>query len=288
MKKFLLSVAAVAMTLPVFAAKWAVVGAYTDPNWNFDASTVLEGEGDELSCTIDKLIPGFKIVDVEAGWDSQLGTSEGVVMDTPVVLEGKIDGKDAPNITFGDNILEVTNAKVTFVVSTSTLTITGEVKKGFPELYATGSFCSWNDPGTGDAVLMTVDEATGIYTGKLNLGESGKVEFKLAGKGWSNEICAPEDGVEVTADAAVAVTKGGKNLTTTLTGEQTLVFNINTMKMTFGDPALTTQEDGINNVAVDNNAEAVYYNLQGVRVANPQGGIFIVKRGNEVSKVLVK
>lgn len=286
MKKFLLSVAAVAMTLPVFAAKWAVVGSYTEPNWNFEASTLFEGDGDELTCTIDKLVSSFKIVDVEVGWDSQLGTSTLVTIGTPVVLEGKIDGKDAPNINFGDNILAVNNAKVTFVVSTKTLTITSDdVTKGYPELFVTGSFCSWDAPGTGASVKCTVDETTGIYTATLELGESGDVKFKVAGAGWSNEIAG---GAEVTADAAVKVTLGGQDLSTTLTGEQTLTYNANTMMMTFGDPALTMVEDGINNVVVENNAEAVYYNLQGVRVANPQGGIFIVKRGNEVSKVLVK
>lgn len=36
--------------------------------------------------------------------------------------------------------------------------------------------------------------------------------------------------------------------------------------------------------ADDNGTEATYYNLQGVRVANPTDGIYIVRRGNTVSK----
>ncbi|MBP2691527.1 MAG: hypothetical protein J6B44_06860 [Muribaculaceae bacterium] len=38
----------------------------------------------------------------------------------------------------------------------------------------------------------------------------------------------------------------------------------------------------------DNDAPAVYYNLQGVRVANPSNGIYIVRQGNKASKVYVK
>lgn len=38
----------------------------------------------------------------------------------------------------------------------------------------------------------------------------------------------------------------------------------------------------------DSNAEAVYYNLQGVRVANPSNGIFIKVKGSKSEKVLVK
>lgn len=43
---------------------------------------------------------------------------------------------------------------------------------------------------------------------------------------------------------------------------------------------------GINDIVVneDENAAPVYYNLQGVQVANPENGIFVVKRGNKVTK----
>ena len=36
------------------------------------------------------------------------------------------------------------------------------------------------------------------------------------------------------------------------------------------------------------NAPAVYYNLQGVEVANPQNGLYIVKRGNTVTKQVIR
>jgi hypothetical protein len=49
-----------------------------------------------------------------------------------------------------------------------------------------------------------------------------------------------------------------------------------------------TGTDGIANVAADNNAAAEYFNLQGVRVANPTNGLFIRRQGNNVQKVLVK
>lgn len=47
---------------------------------------------------------------------------------------------------------------------------------------------------------------------------------------------------------------------------------------------------GIENVAVDSDAAAPveYFNLQGVRVENPAGGIFIRRQGRTVSKVVVK
>lgn len=46
---------------------------------------------------------------------------------------------------------------------------------------------------------------------------------------------------------------------------------------------------GINDIVVDgDNSEAVYYNLQGVRVDNPNSGIYLVRRAGRVSKVFVK
>jgi len=45
---------------------------------------------------------------------------------------------------------------------------------------------------------------------------------------------------------------------------------------------------GIDCVVVDENAPVEYYNLQGVRVANPENGLYIRRQGNKATKVLVK
>ena len=46
---------------------------------------------------------------------------------------------------------------------------------------------------------------------------------------------------------------------------------------------------GIEDVTVEGNAAAEYYNLQGVRVAQPEAGrIYIVRRGSKVTKELLK
>ena len=39
---------------------------------------------------------------------------------------------------------------------------------------------------------------------------------------------------------------------------------------------------------VGEDGEAVYYNLQGVKVANPENGVFIKVQGNKSSKVYIK
>ena len=46
---------------------------------------------------------------------------------------------------------------------------------------------------------------------------------------------------------------------------------------------------GVDSVEIDDaNAEAVYYNLQGVRVQNPSNGIYIMVKGNKSSKVVIR
>lgn len=40
--------------------------------------------------------------------------------------------------------------------------------------------------------------------------------------------------------------------------------------------------------AADANAPVEYYNLQGIRVANPENGLYIVKQGNKVTKRIIK
>lgn len=49
-----------------------------------------------------------------------------------------------------------------------------------------------------------------------------------------------------------------------------------------------SQNVGVEGIEAEENAPAVYYNLQGVKVANPENGIYIKVQGNKASKVLVK
>lgn len=56
----------------------------------------------------------------------------------------------------------------------------------------------------------------------------------------------------------------------------------------FNLPVLYKKEagSGVANIAVENNGEAVYYNLQGVRVENPVKGLYIVVKGGKSQKVM--
>ena len=63
------------------------------------------------------------------------------------------------------------------------------------------------------------------------------------------------------------------------------IFQDNKITLDFEIPGLS----GISNVTVaDENAPVEYYNLQGIRVANPENGLYIRRQGNKATKVLVK
>ncbi len=50
----------------------------------------------------------------------------------------------------------------------------------------------------------------------------------------------------------------------------------------------TDKMAGVSDITVDDNAEAEYYRLDGVKVSEPTNGIYIRRQGNKVTKVIVK
>lgn len=55
----------------------------------------------------------------------------------------------------------------------------------------------------------------------------------------------------------------------------------------FPTQIIVNQSQGISGINADN-APAEYFNLNGVRVANPENGMYIMRQGGKVSKVIVK
>lgn len=45
---------------------------------------------------------------------------------------------------------------------------------------------------------------------------------------------------------------------------------------------------GIENITVDENAPVEYYNLQGIKVENPENGMFIRRQGSKAQKVIIR
>lgn len=286
MKKALLALAVAATAFSASAVKYAVVGGYSD--WNFEKSTVLEQDGSVFKCTIPSLTSGFKIVDIDvADWGYQWSTSEKVVLDETMYLDARngAENPDLSNMEFPATLLEVKDAVVTFDPAEGTLLITGTPVNGYADLWVTGSFCDWAAPGADGSVLM--DREGGVYTATVDFGtpaEDAQVEFKIAGTGWAPQYVWSSDVEGVFTGEEVEIANAGENIVTSLTGVQKLVLDVDNMTL----KVASDEEGGVEGVEVEEAVAPVYYNLQGVKVANPENGVYVVVRGAKVSKEVVK
>jgi len=291
MKKFLLSVAAVAMTLGASAQEFYVVGGFN--GWNEKEAVQMEVNAADATATVhfDSFDTNFKIIG-QRDWNGlEYGAVKGETLKidgTPMALAEKGSND---NIMFADGISVVKDCTLTLDISAMTLKATGTADNGPQDLYISGSFQTpaWAIPGNEGTQVMTLDGDVYSVVCAFNGTAEAPAAFKIATKGWGVEYAATKDSPVLNAETLSTTLKakadgGDTDIKVALTGNYKVAFNIKDLTLTLSED----KEQGINEVVVDNNVEAVYYNLQGVRVANPENGVFIVKRGNEVSKVLVK
>ncbi len=282
MKKLLLSAASVAMSLSAMAMTWVMPGTYQ--GWSLENNIFTEENG-VLTQTIPDLYSNFKIVAFEgsANWDNSWG-SNGNTVENGVVYEMSKGGNDA-FMAGGDQNLHYYNAKVTVTPddinnpSTVSILIEAESVSSPDEAWflVGDTPLEWNFNGPkfekGENGVWTL-----AYTGTISQA------FKVVKNGaWANSYS----------------TKGEIALDTeyTLDGPADPIDNMKpaagpwenpTFTLTVGDDVklkVTTGTGAIENIEADD-APAVYYNLMGVRVENPENGLFICKRGNQVTKVI--
>ena len=118
----------------------------------------------------------------------------------------------------------------------------------------------------------------GVERNCYSLGENGEYGHIIEGIGFDGYgyntgdlMCQHPDFVGGTDE--IPVFKAYKNTegkTIYTTGDAANVFN------------------GVGKIEVDNNAPIEYFNLQGIKVANPQSGIFIKVQGEKATKELIK
>ena len=155
--------------------------------------------------------------------------------------------------------------------------------EGPAELYIVGFDGNW-DPANPTVIPMT--ETAGVYEAVLSFANT---EFKFSeNKGTWDEfnakaICIANDAV-VALDQATPIWKyADTNCKAAVEAGKEYKVTIN-----LNDNTITISEStAVEGIEVEE-GEAVYYNLQGVKVANPENGVFIKVQGNKASKVLVK
>lgn len=287
MRKILLVFMAILAAAQISAAEYAIVGSFTNPSWNFDASRAANGvltknAGGKYETTIENLTTGFKIVDIENNnWDVQYGapsSNDMVENGKTFSLKAKNGGADPSNIEFANYVTAIQNAKVVFDPEAKTLTITGTPVSDL-KLYISGNMTNWVAPGDDGSIAMT--ENDGIYSATVSF--TAGDEFKVFGKGWSPEFGVPADNTPALSPENLTLTlaKSTKNIKVDMTGQYVVSFNLSTFELTL------TSATGISQTTIKAEAPE-YYTLHGVKVASPSHGIYIVKRGTAVTKEIVR
>lgn len=124
--------------------------------------------------------------------------------------------------------------------------------------YLKGTFTSFNISET----IPTGDDVAAIFT--VTIGADNKATIVNVGKNATLAYSIQHNSIGVYAD----VTDATKYALPTLYVDKT--------------------STGITNIEADTNAPVEYFNLQGVRVENPENGLYIRRQGNKVSKVIIK
>ena len=293
MKKFYTLAAAAVLAMGASAQTLYLCGQGEGLAWTPDAPMEVALDGDNYTVTI-KNLSSFKISTAKGTWDE---FNAGAV--TCALTEDKLG--TAIELTAGDgNINTPWEGEYTLVVNkevtTLTATTTTEKPSGFPKIYLRGEMNEWGAPDawqmeTSDGIVFWFD-----CQGETVIPNGTK--FKIADAGWANYNYGAGDAITPFEEALVWNAGGDDGVMATDDGES-YTGTIKAEIPTPGEAAMVTVfptivEHGnggtgaVDNVEISDNAAAEYYNLQGVRVANPENGLYIVRRGAKTTKVLVK
>lgn len=307
MKK-LYTLLAVALTAASMSAQTLYFkGAGEGLSWEEGVDLAVNPENGVYTVKVNNLSE-FKVSTFSStgGWDGETGYNAGALYAAGLDKEENL-GKAMPaEINGGFNNATPWAGDYTIVVAgnvaageaTITLTTTTPKPEGYTAIYLRGGMNNWlNDATPEDMATWEMKTNDGkVYwfdcTGATVI--PAGTEFKIADANWSAINYSAGDEI-VPFDEPLPWTYN--NPTNGLMSEA----YEGTIKLDLVDgprkdalvtvyTTLSTDNPfgAVENVVVDSNATAEYFNLQGLRVANPENGLFIVRRGNTVSKVLVK
>lgn len=289
LRKMLAVVMTVVFALGASAQNLYIFGSFN--GWNPQES--IEMWNDNGIYTIEEIEFGtggnFGLATIQSSdWDAVNANRYGFAEDNAKAVEGQ-----AMSIVKGAGAIQVPEAGIyNIYVNLSAMTVTvkkaGEVVVNVPDqLYVIGNLSvgSW-DPAT--AVELTKDG--NIFYGEVTFAGAGDgySYFAIAGaKGdWTAVNAsrfAPVAGeVAFNLDEKVEFGKGEAAFKVAAEGTYYVNVDFDNLTAWVSSEAAGVEEIGTETVA------PVYYNLQGVEVANPQNGLYIVKQGNKVSKQLIK
>lgn len=275
-------------------------GAFEGGSWAPETADQFKYADGKYTMTVADLA-SFKISTVQGDWDTfnaaALTCSYGYVPDVAVPLvpgDGNIKcpAKSTWTITVAGDLSTVTlhtDEPIT-IVPPYDLT-----------LYLRGGMNDWGAPEEWALTQLGSDaEGNWVYTYVCNgtMIDAG-TEFKIAAAEWADmNIGAGDDNIVPLYDAEFLAFRGDNPtnfvMEETFSGAMFLQINFETYE---GHVLFSNDDEeecpypynpgGVANVASENVAP-VYYNLQGVQVVNPENGFYIVRRGNKVTKEIIR
>ena len=176
--------------------------------------------------------------------------------------------------------------KLVVDLEAKTMTLVGEgtVKDVF-DIYLRGEISGW-EATEAYKFAYTGVSSFGEQMYELILSEGLTGEFKIADASWG-EINYGANAVVETGTTTEVFYNSSTNLKAAITEPIKLTFyhNLDKSKSSW---LQVDKYEGVSDITIDDAAAATYYNLQGIRVAEPANGLYIKVAGNTVSKVYVK
>lgn len=308
MRKIILSiimaVAGSSIAMAENPAELYMIGGATQGGWSWNDVTVMqpvEGETGVYSYTGALKAFDFKIYperdDYWSGKPAYHPETENCEISKTGVASDKMVLTNEPDYKWLVKDAGVYTITVNIDAMTISATYVGESEQP-KTLYLIGDVCGWSIDNP------TACESEGddvyVYTGEF---QAGWIFQAMREKGnWMADFIVPTEATTLetpsgSVTATVNIPEAGlennacqsssdhtKGWLVEKTGTYTLKFDLNSMTLNVSPTGST----GTVELVVDENAPAEYYNLQGVRVYNPAGGLYLVRKGGKVSKVMIK
>ena len=288
MKKSLLAAAAVAAFAFTSASAQTIwlLGSGDGLTWDLPGAPVqINGDGNYELNLLN--LTKFKFSSIEAtDWDTY---NSGAYATGDVTFNSSVypNGQTLPLVPWGeDQELPWTgDYKITIKGDFSEMTVVALTPEPTtaPDVFIRGAMNDWGAsadwqftyrPATDDYVFV-VTEANTIGQG---------VAFKIADANWGNINYSTPSITPTAAGARYDLDFNKGDMTSTVNFYGSIIFKITAPKTAY---AIFTLGDmsGVDEVGVEE-GEAVYYNLQGARVLNPERGIFVKVQNGKALKVV--
>jgi len=282
MKKFYAFAAAAVAALSMNAQLY-VVGAGEGLNWAPEAPMTIEA-GADGNYTFDiNQLSAFKMSTAMGDWDTfnagaLYANMTEELLGTPVALE--INGD--PNINApwkGDYHIVVAGDH-----STITMTTTTPKPVGFTPVYIRGAMNEW---GASELWQFTTEDGkTYKFEAKGETMIPAGVEFKIADADWGPFCNYSAGGVITINEPTYWIWDDQTNSTVAEDFEGLITFTM--PEEAHADlEVLFDDQTSVSAIEIAE-GEVEYFNLQGVRVANPDNGLYIVRQGNKVMKQVIR